>query len=220
MSRSAALARLGEIAQAQWGLVTARQASTVEVTQPELSRLAADGAVERVAFGVYHMAGVPLPRLLELRVAWLQLQPGVKAEMREPACGVVSHTSAAAMYEVGDLDAERHEFTVPIRRRTRRSDVVLHVAPLPNREVTWVDQLPVASPPRLVADLLRDHHDGEHVARVAADCIHHRLAAEPELAAVAAPYAAAYGFPPREAEGFLAHLTARIAPAGHAEASW
>lgn len=201
-TRSAALARLGEIAQAQWGLVTTRQARTVDVTLPELSRLTRDGALERVAFGVYHLAGAPRPRLLELRAAWLQLDPGVEAELRDPASGAVSHASAAAVYEVGDIEPYHYEFTVPARRRTRRADVVLHVAPLREQAVQWVDQLPVTSPPRLIADLLNTSHDGEHVARVAADCVDGGLAVGEELAAAAAPYAS-----PR---AFEAALTARF----------
>lgn len=207
------MARLGELAQAQWGLVTARQARTVDVTLPELSRLTRDGALQRVAFGVYYLSGTPRPRLLGLRAAWLQLEPGVEAEMRDPASGVVSHTSAAAVFQVGDIESYHHEFTVPTRRRTRRADIVLHVAPLPEPEVDWVDQLPVTSPPRLVADLLNTRHDGEHVARVAADCVDRGLATGEELAAAAAPYARAYGYPPDDAQRFLPHLVSRVAPA-------
>lgn len=55
-----------------------------------------------------------------------------------------------------------------------------------------MDQLPVTSPPRLIADLLDARHDGEHVAPVAADCVDRGLATGDELASAAAPYAQAY----------------------------
>lgn len=212
MSRSVALARLGAVAQAQWGLVTSRQARSAGVGAVEITRLVQDDALERVAFGVYRVAGAPSVRLLELRAAWLQLEPAVEAELRDPASGVVSHASAALVYEVGDLEPGRWEFTLPVRRRTRRTDVVLHLAPVADDAVAWVDQLAVTRPPRLVADLLAARHDGDHVARVIVDLLDRGLAGHGELAVAAAPYAAAYGAPRLGAKDFLADLAARVAP--------
>jgi hypothetical protein len=50
----------------------------------------------------------------------------VPAWERAPDQGVVSHRSAAALYGLGHLPADRHEFTLPTRRQTRRADVRLH----------------------------------------------------------------------------------------------
>lgn len=55
--------------------------------------------------------------------------------------GVVSHRSAAALYRLGDLPADVHEFTLPARRQTRRVDVRPHRARLGSRSrvaMPWV----------------------------------------------------------------------------------
>jgi hypothetical protein len=69
--------------------------------------------LKRVAQGVYHLAGAPIPDHIGLRAAWLQLVPDVPAWERTPAEGVVSHRSAAAVFGLGHLPADRHEFTLP-----------------------------------------------------------------------------------------------------------
>src|SRR5262245_51657134 len=92
-----------------------------------LARLAFDAAaVERLAHGVYRLRGAPPVDHVELRVAWLQLAPGVPAWERTPDTGVVSHRSAASLYGLGHLPADVHEFTLPTRRQSRRPDVRLH----------------------------------------------------------------------------------------------
>ncbi len=102
-----------------------------------MGKLTAAGSVlERVAHGVYRMAGAPEPDHLALRAAWLQLEPGVWAWEPTPAQGVVSHRSAAALYGLGHLPADRHEFTLPGRKQTRRPEVRLHQRSLPANE--WV----------------------------------------------------------------------------------
>jgi predicted transcriptional regulator of viral defense system len=92
----------------QWGLVTRQQAEHAGVPPATLGRLTADGSVlERVAHGVYHLVGAPLPDHLTLRAAWLQLAPATLAWERTPDQGVASHRSAAALYGFGHLPAGR-----------------------------------------------------------------------------------------------------------------
>jgi hypothetical protein len=59
--------------------------------------LAKAGILDRVAHGVYRLAGAPPPDYPDLRAAWLQLAPQVPAWERTPEQGVVSHRSAAAL---------------------------------------------------------------------------------------------------------------------------
>jgi hypothetical protein len=54
------LVRLGSIAERRWGLVTTAQAEDAGVSRKQLARMASAGAIERVAQGVYRMAGAPL----------------------------------------------------------------------------------------------------------------------------------------------------------------
>src|SRR5919204_3157704 len=113
MPRSSTLSKLAGLARDQWGLVTRRQAEEAGISPATMTRLTADAStLERVGHGVYHLAGAPIPDHLSLRVAWLQLAPGVPAWRRTPDQGVVSHRSAAALYGLGHLPADEHHFTV------------------------------------------------------------------------------------------------------------
>ncbi len=170
--RSATLRRIAAVAEDQWGLVTRRQLELVGVPQTTLERLTAPGSVlERVAHGVYRLAGAPVPDYLELRAAWLQLAPGVRGWERTPVQGVVSHRSAAALYGLGHLPADRHEFTLPSRKQTRRPEVRLHRRSL--TEADWVRHrgLPVTRPACIASDLLHDREDPGAVAHIVADAI-------------------------------------------------
>ncbi len=193
--------RLADLAQEQWGLVTRRQAEQVGIPQTTLDRLTAPGsALERVAHGVYRLSGTPIPEHLELRAAWLQLAPGVPAWERGPEQGVVSHRSAAALYGLGHLPADRHEFTLPQRRQTRRSDVRLHVLPLTDAEWIRLSGLPVTRPARIAADLLADREDPGAVAQVVADGIRGVFDYPGTFAESLAPHAARLGL--RRNDGF------------------
>jgi hypothetical protein len=172
MARSTTVTRLSDLAEDQWGLLTRQQAAHAGVPQSTFDRLATDGSIlERVAHGVYHLAGAPLPVHLELRAAWLQLAPDTPAWERTIDQGVVSHRSAAALYGLGHLPADTHEFTLPTRRQTRRHDIRLHRLPLDHHECIRLRGLPVTRPSRIASDLLADHEDPEAVASVVADAI-------------------------------------------------
>jgi hypothetical protein len=172
VERNTTLARIAETAQEQWGLVTRRQLERAQIPLTTLERVTAPGsALERVAHGVYQLVGTPTPDHLELRAAWLQLVPDVPAWERTAAQGVVSHRSAAALYGIGHLPADRHEFTVQKRKQTRRPDVRLHRRPFKDAEWIQLRGLPVTRPSRIASDLLYDHEDPEAVAQIVADAI-------------------------------------------------
>src|SRR5271156_1184899 len=143
MARPSPLTPIGELAQDQWGLVTRRQLMDAGIGSKTLERLVGPGgALERVAWGVYLLAGAPIPDHRDLRAAWLQLAPEIPAWERAADQGVVSHRSAAALYGLGNLPADRHEFTVPRRRQTRRRDVRIHVRSLSDGEWLHLGGLP------------------------------------------------------------------------------
>jgi hypothetical protein len=196
------------MAEEQWGLVTRQQAlKTAGVAPATFARLASDGSIlERVAHGVYHLAGAPLPEHLDLRAAWLQLAPETPAWDRRPDQGVVSHRSAAALYRVGHLPADGHDFTLPERRQSRRSDVRLHKRTVEAGE--WVDLrgLPVTRPSRIASDLLYDREDPEAVAHLIVDAIRSAYDDPGTFAAALAPHAARFGLRPGDGLGLLRWL--------------
>ena len=167
MARTGTLQRIASIAEDQWGLITRRQAQKAGIPSTTLERLTADGSVlERVAQGVYRLTGAPPPDHQDLRAAWLQLAPDIPAWERTVREGVVSHRSAAALYGIGDLPADKHDFTVPDRRQSRLPDVRLHIRKLQRSEWIELRGLPVTRPSRIASDLLRDREDPEAVARL------------------------------------------------------
>jgi hypothetical protein len=196
MPRSSPLSRLQELAQDQWGLVTRRQVQAAGIGSTTLDRLTApEGALERVATGVYRLAAAPIPDHLDLRAAWLQLAPDVPAWNRAADQGVVSHRSAASVYRLGHLPADRHEFTVPRRQQTRRPDVRIHVRYLAGWEWIGLHGLPVTKPSRISSDLLTDHEDPEAVAQLITEAIRGVFDYPGTFADSLAPHAARFGLP-------------------------
>ena len=191
--RYSTLHRLAKIAEDQWGLVTRRQAERADVSQATLQRLATTGVLDRVAQGVYRLTGAPPPDHLELRAAWLQLAPEVPAWERTPEQGIVSYRSAAALYGLGHLPADRHEFTLPVRRQSRRKDVRLHHRSVSPSEWIVLHGMPVTRPSRVAADLLADKEDPEAVAQVIADAIRAIYDYPGTFADALAPHAARFG---------------------------
>ncbi|HVC06934.1 MAG TPA: type IV toxin-antitoxin system AbiEi family antitoxin domain-containing protein [Solirubrobacterales bacterium] len=199
--------KLAELAEDQWGLLTRRQAEASGVSPATLQRLSApDGVLERRAQGVYHLAGAPLPDHAPLRAAWLALAPETLAWERRPEQGVVSHRSAASVYGIGHLSADRQEFTLPARRQTRRKDVRLHRRELADAEWKALRGLPVTRPSRIAADLLGEREDPEAVAQVVVDAIRNVYDYPGTFAEALSPAAARLGFRPGDGLAVLRWL--------------
>lgn len=190
-----AVSRLSDLAEGQWGLVTRAQVQQLGVAWSTLSKLAGtDGSLERVAHGVYRLRGSADPGHLSLRAAWLQLDPTTPAWERldRPNLAVVSHASAAALYDVGALRADVHEFTLPIRRQTRRRDLRLHRGQVPDHDWVVLHGLPTTRASRMVADLLAEHHEPEAVAQVAREALERSYDDPSTVADTLSPYAARF----------------------------
>ena len=205
------LSRLRDVAEGQWGLVTLQQARAVDVAWRSLTRLVEAGLLERVAHGVYRVRGAPEPDHLELRAAWLQLDPAQPAWQRldNPDVAVVSHASAASLYGVGDLRADVHEFTVPERRQTRRPDVRIHRGRVqPDRRIL-LGGLPTTRAGWMIGQLLADHVDPDAVAQITREVLD-RIHDDPRVVAEAvAPYTQRFGLERGDGPGLLDELMGR-----------
>lgn len=194
MTRPSTISRLSAIAADQWGLVTRRQAKDAGVPRATFDRLTNDGGlVERVAHGVYHLTVAPAPDHIALRAAWLQLAPDVPAWERTPAQGVASHRSAAALYGIGELPADHHDFTFPTRKQSRRADVRIHQRHLDAGEWIWLRGLLVTRPARIASDLLRENEDPGAIAQLIADAIRAVYDYPGTFVEALAPHAARFG---------------------------
>ena len=152
-----ALRVLAEITAYQWGMVTSAQASMHGVTRLDLSRLAADGLLERLAHGVYKTTSTPSNDLDRLRAAWLSTDPKRLAHERrttDPDAVVFAGASAARVHGIGDLWDEHFDFITPVRRQSQRREVRYRKRVLDPRDVTTVDGLPVLSVEATIADLV------------------------------------------------------------------
>jgi hypothetical protein len=194
MPRPTTLQRIGPIAEDQWGLITRRQAEKAGIPDTTLERVTREGAaLERIAQGVYRLNGTPLPDHLQLRAAWLQLAPDMPAWDRTIRDGVVSHRSAAALYGISDLPADRHEFTMPTRRQSRRSDVRVHTRKLQPSEWVELRGLPVTRPSRIASDLLYDREDPKAVSHLIVEAIRQVYDNPGTLAESLNPHASRFG---------------------------
>jgi hypothetical protein len=171
MSPRGPIPRLAEISADQLGLVTRQQALRAGIPPATLARNIKGGLLQRVAQGVYLLAGSPQPDHLELCAAWLQLAPETPMWDRKGGQGVVSHRSAAALYGLGHLVADVQEFTLPHRRQASRAGVRIHVRELEPTEWIALRGLLVTRPSRIAADLLAEHEDPEAVAQITVDAL-------------------------------------------------
>ncbi len=189
------LLRIRDVAEGQWSLVTLQQARAAGVAWRSLSRLVEGGLLERVAHGVYRVRGAAEPDHLGLRAAWLGLDPARPAweQLDDPDVAVVSHASAAALYGVGDLRADVHEFTLPHRRQTRRDDVRIHRGRVPREQRVMLGGLPATRAGRMIGDLLADHVDPDSVAQITAEVLERVLDYPRVVAESLAPHAHRFG---------------------------
>jgi len=181
----------------QWGLITAAQARNARLSSQQLARLADTGVLERLRHGVYRVVGAPSNPNDDLRAAWLALAPARTAQERlaDPDVEVVSHRSAAVVHQLGDLDADRLEFTTSARKQTRDSQVRFRRRQRGVGEWTLVDGLPVTTVLATIGDLVAAHLDGGHLDGVVRDAVTtHRIDLD-EVVAVLSPHAHLYGAP-------------------------
>lgn len=188
---------LAELTSSQWGMVTSAQASMSGITRLELSRLAEGGHLVRIVHGIYRDAGAPGDEFEDLRAAWLSTEPKRSAADRLADLAgavVVAGASAARLHQIGDLPADRHEFSFPVRRQSQRAEIRYRQRVLDPRDVTVVSGLPVTTIERTIADLVEERTDLRLVADVLHDAVSKRRLDDPRLAELLGPLAARHGF--------------------------
>lgn len=192
-----ALRVLAEASSAQWGMVTTAQVAALGVSRLDLARLADSGQLIRLTHGVYRDTGAPADEFEALRAAWLSTDPRRTAAERladDERGTVVSGPSAAWLHGIGDLSADRHEFTTPQRRQSQRAELRFRQRELAAQDVTIIDGLPVTGMERTVADLVEDRQDLSLVADVLRDAARKRSLDYRHLDDLLVPLAARRGF--------------------------
>ena len=209
MNARDALRELAELSVSQWGMVTTAQATARGPSRVDLARLARSGDLVRLAHGVYRDAGAPSDEYEDLRAAWLSTDPTRLAEARlgDAAAGVVvSGASAAWLHQIGELGADRHEFTAPVRRQSQRTEILYRQRRLDPAEVTIVGGLPVTTLERTIADLVEARTDLSLVADALSDAARTSRLDLERLAGLLAPLASRNGFREGDGKTLLARL--------------
>lgn len=209
MEMRQALGVLAGLSSAQWGLFTSSQAAARGVSRLDLSRLAEAGLLDRVAHGVYRDAGAAGDEFEGLRSAWLAIVPKVDASARLQALAddaVVSGTSAAWLHGIGDLRADRYEFTSSVRRQTQREGVRIVTRPLATADVTVRHGLPVTTVERTITDLVADRVDLSLVAKALGDSMRTGSVDLADVAHRLAPLAARNGCTAGDGQSLLDRL--------------
>lgn len=166
------LTTLGAIAEQRWGLLTTAQAESAGVSRQQLSRWANSGVLERVAQGVYRMAGAPQQEHESIYATWLALG-GATAPAPAPGVSsvVAAGRTAAIVHGLGDFFLDEIDFIVPSRKTTRLPGVQLRVRHLARDEVFPVNGLPTLTVERTIADLVEQWVDLSLVADVVRDAV-------------------------------------------------
>lgn len=191
--------------------MTTAQAAAHGVPRLDLSRLCQSGHLERLAYGVYRDAGAPSEEFESLRAAWLAADPSHTAEQRlQDFMGgvVVMGASATSLHGVGDLPADRHEFSAPVRRQTQRREVSYRRRQLEPADVTIAHGLPVTTIERTIADLVEDRTDLSLVGNVLRDAAQSRRLDTERLTELLSPLAARNHLRKDDGDALLRHLTA------------
>lgn len=169
--------RLYGLAERQGGYFTAADAKAVGYGYPLQHFHVQRGRWIRVDRGNYRLKHFPAVAHEDLIRWWLWSRKE----------GVISHESAATVYELGDLLPAKVHLTVPPTFRKRPAEgVVLHRASLQAKDVEVRDSVPVTTPLRTVLDLAEARLDPERLTAVVKDALRKGLVDRSALLAVLA----------------------------------
>lgn len=131
------------VAARQGGYVTTAQAEDVGVSRRMLVYYHNRGDLERDSYGIYRVALLPQHPFGDVIAACLW------AGMDDAAA---SMETALAVHGLSDAMPSKIHITVPRPFSGRREGVVVHTAPLPDRQRQIVDDVPVTSVARTLVD--------------------------------------------------------------------
>src|SRR5713226_737107 len=152
--------RLYALAERQGGYFTSADASVLGYTTAHQHFHVKQGNWVRVDRGIYRLKRFPSIKHEDLIRWWLCSRKK----------GAISHESAAAVYELGDVLPSKTHLTVPPDfRKKATAGVVLHKASFDEKDVETREGCPVTTPLRTILDLAREHLDPERLTAVVRD---------------------------------------------------
>jgi predicted transcriptional regulator of viral defense system len=167
--------RLFEVAAAQEGLFTTRQAAEAGYSPQLLLHYLRSGRAVRVRRGIYRVVHFPAGEHEELVAAWLWSE----------RAGVVSHQTALALHGLSDVLPARVHLTLPSAWRRRRfrvpAGVALHHADVPPEDRAWFGAVPTTNPRRSLNDSAREGLSPDLLRNAVQQALRRGLVAKPEL---------------------------------------
>ena len=175
--------RLFEIAAAQDGLFTTRQAATAGYSPQLIAHHLGAGRMVRVRRGVYRLVHFPAGDHEDLTAVWLWSEHE----------GVFSHQTALALHDLSDVLPARVHLTLPDAWRARRlrvpDGVILHYSDVAESERRWFGPVPATAPLRTLVDCAAGHLPPELLRGAAIEALARGLVVRRELAVVEAALA-------------------------------
>lgn len=169
---------LYDVAAAQEGLFTTRQAAAAGYSPPLLDHHQKAGRIVRIRRGIYRLVHFPPGEHEELVAAWLWTD----------AQGVLSHQTALSLHGISDVLPAQIHLTLPLawqRRRVRVPDgVILHYAAVSSDERTWINAVPISSVRRTLLDCAVASLAPDMLRQAARQALRRGLVTKPELAEV------------------------------------
>ena len=167
--------RLYALAESQGGYFTAADAKSAGHSHPLQHFHTRRRNWIRVDRGIYRLKHFPTGDRDDLIRWWLWSRKK----------GVVSHESAADIYDLGDILPSRTHLTVPLNFRKKAArGVVLHKALLEPDDLEKRDGLPVTAPLRTILDLARQHVEPERLTAVVRDAVQKGLVDRQKLLSI------------------------------------
>lgn len=143
----------------QFGVVSRAQLIEIGMSPSAIARLVRNGQMERMYQNVYRSLAVPSSWKQKLMAVCLWAGQEV----------VVSHRSAAKLWEFDGIEGDWIELTMPRPRRPPSADVILHCTDrMPNCDIALVGRMSVTTPTRTLIDL--GAVVDEETVEIALDC--------------------------------------------------
>ncbi|HNC94548.1 MAG TPA: type IV toxin-antitoxin system AbiEi family antitoxin domain-containing protein [Myxococcota bacterium] len=171
--------RLFEVASAQEGLFTAKQAAEAGYSAQLLVHHLHAGRIIRVRHGIYRLVHYPAGDHEDLVALWLW----------SGGAGVLSHETALALHGLSDVLPTKVHLTVPAEWAKRRLRVppglLLHYAELPAEACTWFGATPTTTLARTLNDCATGGLSPELLGQAARQALRRGLVVKAQLGEVA-----------------------------------
>lgn len=170
--------RLYEVAAAQEGLFTARQALEAGYSPQLLHHYLRIGRITRERRGIYRLVHFPAGECEPLVIAWLWSEHQ----------GVFSHLTALSLHRLSDVLPARIHLSLPPEWRRRRYRIpdrfTLYYADVAAEDRTWYHVVPVTTVRRTLEDCVRDHVSPDLLLQAVQQALHRGLVDRKEISAV------------------------------------